>query len=253
MTFTFLPALTSRQHHSDKGVCVWCVAIISALCFWLACQFGFFHTAKQTPFHALLLHDWKEMDFIFAVFDAASLWRAAAPLILSSRCTLLSPMRPFPSILSEVIPRDRLLWCCKERSDEWCWFFPVWTLNWESCVLSNACVSSTSQQSVKDASGSSRWVWSVFAVWEASSHMAEGALRAGITMAAFTLCQAGVKRSKCVSNSGAVFYFLCCVCFVSDRFGWERCAIPLGFQTFNDFQIIFLFFWFEWDSTKKIF
>lgn len=36
--------------------------------------------------------------------------------------------------------------------------------------------------------------------------------------------------------------FLCCVCFVSDRFGWEHCAIPLGYQTFYDFQIIFFIY-----------
>lgn len=48
-----------------------------------------------------------------------------------------------------------------------------------------------------------------------------------------------------------LLFFWRCVCFVSDRFGWEHCTIPLGFQPFYDFQIIFLFFWFEWVSIKK--
>lgn len=44
---------------------------------------------------------------------------------------------------------------------------------------------------------------------------------------------------------------LCCVCFVSNRFGWVLRTNPLGFQTFFDFQIIFLVFWFERIPTKK--
>lgn len=51
-----------------KKVCVClCGRVRMRLCcgfrcseFWLACQFGFFHEAKQTSFHALLLNNWKK-------------------------------------------------------------------------------------------------------------------------------------------------------------------------------------------------
>lgn len=120
-----------------KKVCVClCGRVRMRLCrgfrcseFWLACRFGFFHEAKQTSFHALLLNNWKKMYFCFcpsAVFDVLSFWRAAAPLILRSRCTLLSPMRPSPSILSEVNSTDRFLWYKENR---WMAFFQreLWT------------------------------------------------------------------------------------------------------------------------------
>lgn len=100
---------------------------------------------------------------------------------------------------------------------------------------------------MKDASGSQRWCWTVFTVWEASSHVAEGALR--ITSAAFALCKAE-KRNKCVSNFGVLVFYV--VFFISPCWRQRSLCNPFRISdifwlsnTFSDLLI-------ELDSNKQL-